>query len=240
MHATIEQLLAIRDREPVDAGVKQHADICLLCRDTLDELRLARDELTRLPEQTPARDHWPAILAQAQRRQQSAHRRRRLVRYGGLGLAASALLATALYLNRNVPLNPDAKPTTTSVVAVNSTTTVVKTQPAAGSDTTVASGKSAGKSTTETDLKKLISRSAQLEAELHALPRRPGIVKASTSDLISGLQDSVALIDYQMNQNAQKLSPSQSRQLWQQRVDLMNSLVNVRYAESQRVAYSPN
>ena len=86
----------------------------------------------------------------------------------------------------------------------------------------------------------MIARSARLEAVLHALPRRPRVIRAGTTDLITGLQEGVALIDYQLNFNTGDQPAQVSRQLWQQRVDLMNSLVNVRYAEMQHVAYSPN
>ena len=224
MHATIEQLLAVRDREPVSSAMKQHVDICLLCRETLEELVLARDELNRLPEQAPPRDFWQDIQARTEQKQQTLRLRQRLIRYGGLGLAASVLLAAAVYINAG---NTDSNPDTSSVsIADNNNTQSNKSL--------------LDQTATGTDLNSLITRSAQLEAVLHALPQRPGIVKASTSDLITGLQDGVALVDYQLNLNASKLSPTQSRQLWQQRVDLMNSLVNVRYAESQRVAYSPN
>lgn len=233
MHTTIEQLLAVRDREPVPADINQHLNVCQLCRETLDELVLTRDELNRLPVTEPPRDYWPDILARAEQRRQSDRQRQRRFRYSAFGLAASALLAAVLFFQSGIEQNSNTGQSKASTAVTGNDTVANNATGRNGKAQTAQSG-------TKTGLDTLISRSAQLEAVLHKLPKRPGIVKASTADLISGLQDSVALIDYQLNLNANKLSTDQSRQLWQQRVDLMNSLVNVRYAESQRVAYSPN
>jgi len=233
MHATIEQLLAVRDREPVAAAIQQHVAVCLLCRETLDELILARDELNRLPVQAPPRDFWQDIQFQTGKRKQAEKQNSIMIRYGGLGLAASLLLAAALFINQRVSDSGNS-------ISTSATETAVQNDADLNNNSVQTNQALSDSASSESDLNALITRSAQLEAVLHALPQRPSIVKASTSDLITGLQDGVALIDYQMNLNAEKLSPDQSRQLWQQRVDLMNSLVNVRYAETQRVAYSPN
>jgi hypothetical protein len=54
-----------------------------------------------------------------------------------------------------------------------------------------------------------------------------------------GLEDGVALIDYRLTREGRQLDTTQSRELWQRRVDLLNSLVNVRYAEAQPAVYQP-
>lgn len=239
MHATIEQLLAVRDREPADAAIKEHVGVCLLCRETLAELVLAKDELNRLPVQAPPRDFWLDIQAQAEQRKQSVNSTQKLLRYGALGLAASVLLAAVVFIDQGDVKTTVPIPAGTSESVIDDNTTGINNT-VADNDTDRTKTTLSDTTGTGSGLDTLISRSAQLEAVLHALPQRPGIVRASTADLITGLQDGVALIDYQLNLNADKLSPDQSRQLWQQRVDFMNSLVNVRYAESQRVAYSPN
>ena len=236
MHATIEQLLAIRDREPLAIAIRQHAELCLLCRERLDELVLIQAELKRLPEQAPPQDHWPDIQAQSEHRMRASRQRQKLLRYSGYGLAASALLASILIVYQSeyfpepavtpqvVMENEPAKAAQISVMTPGQTDTDPQAVPDAG----------------DTDLNELIARSARLEAVLHAMPRRPRVTRASTADLITGLQDGVALVDYQLNFSARDLPAQTSRQLWQQRVDLMNSLVTVRYAEAQQVAYTPN
>jgi hypothetical protein len=238
MHATIEQLLAIRDREPVAARVKQHADHCLLCRERLDQMTLARDELNRLPALAPARDCWPDIQARMEICSAGTRQRARLARYAGLGLAASALLLASLYtrLSEDDAIVPQPD---TQVAAQPATVPAGNPVSDAGQGSTDAPLLQ-DRTGPEPDLDTLIARSAYLEAVLHALPHRPRVARASTTDLITGLQDGVALVDYQLNRIDLDTPPHASRQLWQQRIDLMNSLVNVRYAEVQRVAYSPN
>lgn len=239
MHATIEQLLGLRDGEPVGAVVNQHVNLCMLCRERLDELILVQDELNRLPVQEPRGDYWPDILAQIAINKQTTKRRQHLVRYGGFGLAASAILATTLFIVQSIDQNGGDLPQQNLEVYVESeeseTVEIVSGDGAIQIENT-----SRTASFTEFRIDELIARSALLEAALHAMPRRPRVIRASTTDLITGLQDGVALIDYQLNFNDSDPSSTQSRQLWQHRIDLMNSLVNVRYAETQHVAYTPN
>lgn len=228
MHATIEQLLAIRDGEPVAAAIKQHVNICMLCHERLDELTLAQDELFRLPVREPSRDHWPEILGRVEHDSRLAKRRRGIIRYAGLGLAASVLLAVLIFIYQSSGQKFNLPQQSLPEVAYENTAS------------SVPAGENNPDDISEYSLDELITRSAQLEAVLRAMPRRPKVIRASTADLITGLQDGVALIDYQINFGADNMPASQSRRLWQQRVDLMNSLVNVRFAETQRVAYSPN
>ena len=238
MHATIEQLLAIRDREPVADGLRQHVDMCLLCWERLDKFVLARNELNRLPQHSPRRDYWPEVLARHKHGRQSLKLRRNLTRYSGFGLAASALLASVLFIYQTNDTGNDKVAETTPTVVLESTATPVISVAEDNGPTNDQLGSSPASVKPELDT--LIARSARLEAVLHALPRRPRVIRAGTTDLITGLQEGVALIDYQLNFNTGDQPAQVSRQLWQQRVDLMNSLVNVRYAEMQHVAYSPN
>ena len=83
-----------------------------------------------------------------------------------------------------------------------------------------------------------MARSRLLEAALEHMRFEPQVVNAGTATTIATLEDRIALVDYRMNLDVEDpLSPEQSRRLWQQRVDLMDSLVNVRYAQLQRVSY---
>jgi hypothetical protein len=84
----------------------------------------------------------------------------------------------------------------------------------------------------------LVARSHQLEAALARMPAGPAVVNAGTAATIATLEDYLALVDYRLSRDVEEpLAPEESRLLWQQRVDLMNSLVNVRYAQLQRVDY---
>lgn len=86
----------------------------------------------------------------------------------------------------------------------------------------------------------LMRRSMALESALRAIERQyqPRVVRLGTAGTIADIEDRIALVDYQLNYAADgRLSPSQSEQLWQQRVDLMDSLVQVRYAQARQVSY---
>ena len=230
MHASDEQLLDLRDNHPESAEFRQHVGFCMLCRDRLDELTAAGDRLRRLPGKQPQADLWPEIQARIEAERKSAGGRVSRPRLVAIALAASIVLALTLYL---------AYPGNNTQPAPGETMAVLDPPPASTDDT-------AGQVTADNavvaseNLDALINKSAYLESVLDALPRRPRVMRASTTDLISGLQDGVALIDYQLNSGRDALTETQARTLWRQRIDLMNSLVYVRAAEAQQVAYIPN
>ena len=59
------------------------------------------------------------------------------------------------------------------------------------------------------------------------------MVRASTAGTIDELEESIARVDYRLYYGAEReLTPVQAQRLWQERVDLMNSLVRVRYAQT--------
>ncbi len=73
---------------------------------------------------------------------------------------------------------------------------------------------------------------------LDEIPYRPRVVRASTVATIDGLEDRIALIDEQlMFARALGLSTADRQVLYRQRVELMNALVQIRYAEAQRFAF---
>lgn len=83
----------------------------------------------------------------------------------------------------------------------------------------------------------LMVRSRELENDLRALPAQPQLVRAGTAVTISELEDQISQIDYRLNQPDLRLSPQQSQAYWRERVRLMNSLVQLRYAQAQRASY---
>ena len=62
-------------------------------------------------------------------------------------------------------------------------------------------------------------------------------MKVSTATTIQELQNRIAAIDYRLNDRTVKLEPEQEEIYWRERVRLMKSLVRLRYAQSQRVAF---
>jgi hypothetical protein len=90
-HLSIEMLVALRDpgTEPGEAAAREHLDACPACRAEFERLHQRVARLKALPSLRPARERWPAVLAQVR-----AERRRRRVRFAGLGgLAAAASVA---------------------------------------------------------------------------------------------------------------------------------------------------
>ena len=79
----------------------------------------------------------------------------------------------------------------------------------------------------------LVAQSQQLEQLLQILPERPRIERVSTAVTIDTIEQRIQWLDFQMsNAPDSDLNEAQSRQLWRERVDLMDSLVKVRYAEA--------
>lgn len=60
MHARIDQLLSIRDGEPVDAGIAQHVPACTRCAAELRRLVRQGEALRRLPQHA-APDVWSRL-----------------------------------------------------------------------------------------------------------------------------------------------------------------------------------
>jgi hypothetical protein len=90
------------------------------------------------------------------------------------------------------------------------------------------------------EIGQLVSESQQLESILQDLPARPALELAATSANIDALQSRIQELDLQL---VSAISPAadgvQARQLWSERVRLLNSLVGVRYAEALRGGHQP-
>lgn len=229
MHASIEQLLELRDKRPVAAEVLLHVEGCIVCRQRLDGFGALRESLRSLPE-APAPDLWRAISARVNTPEVVSQSKPD--RYGyWLTVAASAVLIAALAvtmkLRQEIMTSPISPPPAVAVASYPA----ISPDDAAAADPVLSSGAEPG-------LVELVNRSHALETALRALPERRSVQRAGTTATIMGLEDGVALIDYRLTREGRQLDTTQSRDLWQRRVDLLNSLVNVRYAEAQPAAYN--
>lgn len=171
---------------------------------TADERDALRQGLDRLPDTTPPRALWERIRAQAEA--EGLVRMRRDFRnwYAGAGLAAAVVMAVMLIPRPPQPEVFDATP-----------------------DPRIAT-------TAENRLQTLMVRSAQLEQNLRALPDEPSVVRAGTAATILELEDRIAAIDYQLSDPDAGLTPEETEIFWRERVRLMESLVQLRYAQAQR------
>lgn len=82
------------------------------------------------------------------------------------------------------------------------------------------------------DLDALIEQTRELEAVLAYLPQ-PRVERVSTAATVDSIEQRIQWLDWQLaNAAAAGLDRQQARRLWIERVDLMDSLVKVRYAQS--------
>lgn len=86
-------------------------------------------------------------------------------------------------------------------------------------------------------LNALMVQSQQLERNLRSLPNQRRVVRAGTEATITELEDRIAAIDYRLNHPRIRLTMLQAEIYWRERVRLMNLLVNLRYAQAQRMAF---
>ncbi|MGH8496840.1 MAG: hypothetical protein ACREVN_11965 [Gammaproteobacteria bacterium] len=205
MHARIDELLSLRDGEPVGADTARHVAACVACGGEVHRLRDVRSRLRALPGESRPPATWEAISARAYPAS-TGRSSRRLAAFGSAASVLFVAVATA-WLLRNSPVEA---PAVESVAQADDG----ELQP------------------------ELVRRSMELENALRALDHQPGIVRGSTAGTIAEIEDRIALVDYQLNYAAGgQLTDIQSARLWQQRVDLLNSLVQVRYAQAHQVAY---
>ena len=212
MHATLKDLISVRDGEPVGANVAEHVGGCEQCSAALEELSVVRRELRRLSDYEPPSHGWVGIEQQLRSR---ALAPRRSSGWRATNWRAAAAVTAAVGLGAMVfglligPIRHGSSPATDSSESHQSNQTAQSPEPVAA----------------------LVARSQQLEAILSGLPR-PGVERAATSAAIDELQARIEVLDLQLSSADESgLSGPQAQQLWSQRVQLLNSLVSVRYAE---------
>jgi hypothetical protein len=70
------------------------------------------------------------------------------------------------------------------------------------------------------------------------MPEEPRVARAATVLTAAGLEDRIEWVDVAIGANAAaSTGAATAAPLWRQRVDLMNSLVAVRYAEARTTSY---
>lgn len=186
------------------------------CGLSIEEQDVLQQKLRDLEDTPPPRAVWQRIEEQA--RAEGLFRPRvseRTKWLAGAGLAAAVVLAVL-----NLPISPDTDggrehfPTEPEFLA---------SAPPNAEDMRI--------------LNALMVRSQQIERDLRALPAVPSVVRASTAATISELEDQVAVIDYMLTQPDVQSSPVQQEIYWRERVRLMNSLLQLRAAQAQRVSF---
>ena len=172
------------------------------------------EALRRLPQHEPPRGAWRQIRWRAEREGLLRPRRRR-VRRDLEWLAAGAVAATVVFALLDLPLSG--------------------TSPGEDPVPVDEAGFAATPAANDASLGSLMARSRLLEEALRAAPETPRVMRASTASTIATLEDRIAMIDQQLSFPERPLSEAEARALWRERVQLMDSLVQLRYAQARRV-----
>ncbi len=209
MHANIEQLLDLRDAQSQDGhagdpGLRAHLDSCGACKAELSRLVALRETMRSLPEIEPPDGRWRNIV---QPSAESGWSWRQPLAWG---IAASLLVMVWLAGNLSGRDSIDNR-------VVAPTGDVAPPYLAVNQDD---------------DVDVLIDRSRRLGMLLQSLPGRPEVVRAGTDNTIASLENSLALVNYTLNQPDTALTSGEARDLWRSKVNLMDSLVKVRYTEA--------
>lgn len=199
MHASLEQLISLRDEEPVSVTVQEHVRGCGFCARTLNELAAVRDGLVELPDELPPPDMWARIEAEAAATPRASAVRRWLPA-AGVALVASVAGAMLMLNTHQLLTVPEQPPALTAQVS----------------------------------LSQLMAQSQYLERAVMDVNENADSmpVSAGTASTVASLEDHIALVDYEINgSSGQKPDDTRLAQLWRQRVDLLQSLAAVRYAQ---------
>jgi hypothetical protein len=209
MHASIDHLLSLRDGEPVDAATAAHVEQCQRCSAELRRLRETRTQLQSLP-QLDAPTSFQEIQ-RAMARPAAAPRRTLSARLvAGL---AFITLTTILF----VALRDETAPTV-----------VERGPPQVEPDQQATPLIDVGTAR----VPELVAQSRRLEDLLQQLPERPRIERVSTAAMIDTIEGRIQWLDFQLSDAPDSgLNEQQTQRLWRERVELMDSLVKVRYAE---------
>ncbi len=182
----------------------------MICALTANEQHALQRGLEGLADTMPPREVWHRIREQAEAEGLLRHSvmRKRSTWYAGAGLAAAALLV--------VLMMPGTDQSTTGItVPQNLPTNTVELS----------------------TLQTLMVESRQLENDLRSLPDEPRVMRAGTVATISEIEDRIAAIDYQLNDPEVHMSPEDREIFWRERVRLMKSLLQLRYAQAHRAAF---
>ena len=218
MRTCTEDLLTIRDGEPVDASVHSQVLTDPESSEELERLRAAQKALQELPELQPPSGVWTKILAEVQR---DNRREPKLLRHWSLGSAIAAGVAVLAFML--ISTDPE--------MPMKIESGLVAVAPEGGGVLDAIPAEDLGYAL-------LAAESAQLERELNSIEYQPSLTNADIATIAVVLEDQIGYVDAQLTYaSANRLDSRQTEILWRERVDLMNTLVDVRYAQFQQAGF---
>lgn len=216
MHPRTEDLLSVRDGEPVDAAARARVLADPGCAAEIERLRGVQQALRALPALAPPADAWDAIAARLEAEPAPSPRRFAKL-MAGASIAATVAIAAVLAVSYRPSAVDGDTPAPAAIVGADPEQPRL-VRPMLPIQASYAS---------------LVEESVRLERMLSQLPQR-SVIRAGTASTIAGLEDRITLIDAQLMVGSARGLPSAEKQaLWRERVDLMNALVHVRYAQAE-------
>ena len=186
----------------------------MICGLTADERNVLQCGLSELTDTMPPRVVWDRIVRQAAAEGliRPSVAMRPSTWLGGFAIAATVVLAVFLVPKMQLVSTPATLSSVPPATVQNQLVPV-------------------------TALQALMVESRQLESDLRALPDEPRVMRASTVATIADIENAVAAIDFQLNDAGVQMTQEEIELFWRERVRLMKSLVQLRYAQAQRTAF---
>ena len=211
MHPRIDQLLSWRDGAPVDVATREHAEQCTTCAAAVRRLTERQRSLQELPQFEAPDIEYSRILARAQEVRSPASNAGNRLRAVAAAAIVAAVVAQFVVIDRRQNHGPQQ-------VQVDSNAAEAVPIRHEQGDPAVA---------------RLVEQSRELDELLQKMPRRPEVQRVSMAGTVDRIEQRVQWLDVQLSAvPAGAADDSVSRRLWRERVDLMDSLVAMRYAES--------
>lgn len=221
MHPSTEDLLSLRDREPMDAAVRTRMEASREALAEIERMNDLRDAMRALPQLTPPPGAWERIIANAEPAVVTERASVSRWRVGAVVAAAVAVVGVLSFAYLPRPAKPTLgmAPASTALSAVREDAAALT---AAETPSYVA----------------LVEESVRLEQMLAGMRYQRPVMTAGTASTIAVLEDRISFIDGQLTLAAlEGVEPPKRQALWRERVEVMNALVQVRFAQAQPFRY---
>ncbi len=214
MRPRTEALLTLRDGGPIDAALRADLEADPASMVELERLRRMKTRLRELSPLAPPDSVWQRV---AEDLDADAARRIRLpLRIAAGAFVAAAALVAALALITESSYEPQSEITAAVEYAARPSSRPLY------SPSYVA----------------LQQESERLERMLQRIPQQRPMISAGTASTIVALEDRIAYVDAQLTLgSAFDMQIAEREALWGERVELMNALVHLRYAQAHATGF---
>lgn len=223
-----ETLLTLRDGGPIDRALRDELRNDPDAAAELERLRRVKVALRTLPQLEPRDGNWERIAAELDRSDVGSRSGSVWRAVFGGAIAAGVLIAALQLAVRPVAPRLPAPPPSPRVAETAQVATVAEVVPAA-----VSKPLRSGRPILPPSYVALVAESERLERLLARIPNQRPMMTVRTASTIVGLEDRIADVDTQiLFASASDMDMPVREALWSERVELMNALVHVRFAQA--------